>query len=466
MQYLKKISQFSIGPLIGAFFSFITIPIITYFIAPIEYGKVSMFTLMQSILGMLVYLGMDQAYIKYYNETDDKDNLLLNAISPAILLSFCIGIVVFVFQREISDWLFGTPNETLCIILLVTYLPFVVCERFFLIYVRMQEKGLQFSALSIIVKFFTLVFSIVFLFYFEKSFRSIIYATVIAQIIGSICISFSVLRKFNFKHFCLNKNMLISMFKFGFPLVPATLIGWVLNSMDKIMIRGMCGYEQLGLYSAALKIVSILTIIQSCFSTFWTPVAFRWNKENKGIWRFEVVGHTLLCLMTIIMILILTFKNLIIHILSPDYVQSVTILPFLLLSPIMQTISEVTVVGIYFTGRSLYTVIVAIGGCIVNIVLNGLLIPDFGAIGASIATGISYITFFWLRTIISTKIWKKIHVSDYFYYNIFLIVLCILNIYIKNNMINIINILCLIIIIVINVPFFKKIINIYLQKEK
>ena len=56
-------------------------------------------------------------------------------------------------------------------------------------------------------------------------------------------------------------------------------------------------------------------------------------------------------------------------------------------------------------------VVVSVGACIVNIVGNTLLVPKFGCQGAAISTGISYIVFFSLRTILSNK---------YFYVNFYL----------------------------------------------
>lgn len=58
MGLLKKIrTVFYRTNLIGALIGFITVPIITYFISPEEYGKSSMFTLAISILQLFVFLG-------------------------------------------------------------------------------------------------------------------------------------------------------------------------------------------------------------------------------------------------------------------------------------------------------------------------------------------------------------------------------------------------------------------------
>lgn len=457
--YIKKLFGFSLGPIFGAFLSFITIPLITYFISPDEYGRVSMFTLCQSVLGMLVYLGTDQSFIKFYNDEESKSKLFFNSIFPALFTSLILIVLMWCFKRSLSDFLFGVPDEDLCVLSLIVYLPFCVLERFISVNTRMLEKSVKYSFFSVLIKALVLLFSIVLLSSYQKSFRSVIYATVIAQISGSIIICFLSLKDINIKEFSIDCSLIKRLIAFGLPLVPATIVGWLLNSIDKIMIRNECGYEQLGLYSAALKIVSVLAIVQTCFASFWSPVAFRWNKENKPVKTFEIVGNILSFIMVLMLLGILLFKYIIIRILSPEYINSVDILPFLLLYPIMYTISEVTVVGIYFTGKSYTTVIIAICSCVVNFGMNYLLIPIYGASGAAIATGLSYIMFFWLRTMISRKIWRKFSITRYMIYTCLLVIVCLLNTLIHNNFVYLINMILIIFVIIMNIPLMKQVLS-------
>ena len=55
------------------------------------------------------------------------------------------------------------------------------------------------------------------------------------------------------------------------------------------MLWPLRDHTQLDLYDTALKIVSVLAIVQNCFSTFWSPIAFKWNKEKKETEIFEEV---------------------------------------------------------------------------------------------------------------------------------------------------------------------------------
>lgn len=352
-KYLKSFGAFSIGPIVGAVFSFITIPIITYFISPSEYGRVSMFTLFQNVLGMIAYLGLDQAYIKFYHDEEDKEKLMLHSIVPALSLAVLVSIGVFLLKEPLATWLYGSTEDLSCVYILIPYLPFFVVERFILIKYRMEQKGMLYSFFSIFSKAALLVLSVLTLKYYLCGYQSVIYSTVLAQILTTVLLIISCYKNNKITVSEWEWSYVKTLLKYSLPLIPATIVGWVLNSMDKIMIRSLCDYQQLGLYDTALKIVSVLAIVQNCFSTFWSPIAFKWNKEKKETEKFEEVGKILSIIMVSMFMGILTFKEVIIKILSPDYYNAVEILPFLLIYPIMYTVSEVTVVGIYFQEKAL-----------------------------------------------------------------------------------------------------------------
>ena len=459
-KYLKSFGAFSIGPIVGAVFSFITIPIITYFISPSEYGRVSMFTLFQNVLGMIAYLGLDQAYIKFYHDEEDKEKLMLHSIVPALSLAVLVSIGVFLLKEPLATWLYGSTEDLSCVYILIPYLPFFVVERFILIKYRMEQKGMLYSFFSIFSKAALLVLSVLTLKYYLCGYQSVIYSTVLAQILTTVLLIISCYKNNKITVSEWEWSYVKTLLKYSLPLIPATIVGWVLNSMDKIMIRSLCDYQQLGLYDTALKIVSVLAIVQNCFSTFWSPIAFKWNKEKKETEKFEEVGKILSIIMVSMFMGILTFKEVIIKILSPDYYNAVEILPFLLIYPIMYTVSEVTVVGIYFSGKSVTTIIVAVCSCVLNVTLNSLLIPKYGAIGASIATGCSYILFFWLRTIISRKVWRHFSINYYVYITIIILVQCFINIMCQGVLLNVVNVVLIITFLLAN----KKTIIFYLKR--
>lgn len=436
---LKKLGQFSIGPIVGALIGFITVPIITYFISPEEYGKSSMFTLAISILQLFVFLGMDQAYTKRYYETVNRSKLLTNAIFPAFILVMAIDLGLFLGKGKVAELLFGSSEEIICVYALIIILPGLAIEKFALMDIRMQQRGVLYSVMSILLKTLTLICIVTLFVQYQKSFRAIVFGTTVAQLIYSGILLFCVRKSFIIRASLLDWLEIKSLLKFGLPIVPVSIIGWALSGMDKVMLRGFCDYSELGMYEVAFKVVNIIGIAQTCFTSFWVPVAHQWNNDNVDKERFVYIGRLISLAMTGIFVLVLLFKNVIFFILADDYGQAVNIVPFLLIYPIMYTVSEVTVMGIYFKEKTLNLLFVSLAASIVNIALNCILIPKAGAIGASIATGVSYTVFFWIRTLISRRIWFKFPVKEYIFITAILFVLSFCNIWIHGIGVYIIN---------------------------
>ncbi len=424
-KFFKSIGSFSLGPIVGAILSFLTVPIITHFISPDEYGKASMFILAQSTVSTVIYLGMDQSFVREFNlMKDNLQKLLVNAMIIPLSLSLIVGLGSIILSDKVSRILFGTYNEKMAVTALALLLPFMVIETFSLLKIRMEERGLLYSMFTIILKAIVLVLTVILFLSYEKSFRSVVYAAAMGEILTGMILYFVVIRKYKFQRTLLDSKLQYRMLKFGLPLVPAFAVGWILTSMDKVMLRTMCTYDELGLYSAAFKIVSVLSVLQACFTLYWTPVAYRWYQEEKPGSQYEFVSKIIAILMTGVCLGVLLFKEVVAIILGSSFRDAINIFPFLLLFPVLYTLSETTGIGIGFKRKTGYNIVVTLIAGASNIALNYMLIPVFNGAGAAIATGLSYIAFFWGRTLISRKLWHKFDLKIYLVVNIVVLANC------------------------------------------
>ncbi|MGL5382366.1 MAG: lipopolysaccharide biosynthesis protein [Culicoidibacterales bacterium] len=454
---ISKLFYFAIGPLGGAVIGFITVPITTWLVSPEQFGLTTMFTLLQTSLVSFVYLGIDQAYVREYNSYEGKkQTLLFNAIIIPLGIAMAIMAILLIFMNQISIYLF-TEINTLVMSALIIWIPFVVLERFLLLNIRMQEKGLQYSLFSILVKVSVMILTIGLLLTFERSYTSIVLGAIVGQILSNLVLLFVSRKLLNFKSVQIDKELIKRMLRFGLPILPAMMITWVLNSTDRLALDYFSTIENIGIYFAAMKLVSALTMIQSIFATFWVPVAYRWNEEKVPNQQFTQVSYILTTIMGLMFIGILLFKELAVWILSPEYAQSQFILPFLLFMPIMYTMSETTVLGIALARKTHWNIWISFVAAIVNVILNLLLVPQIGAVGAAIGTGLAYVTFFWARTLISRKYWYKFNLSFYVINTIMLLIVATLNVIVRSQFIYLLNIIAIIGFLGVNLLFISTI---------
>ncbi|KMT59157.1 polysaccharide biosynthesis protein [Listeria fleischmannii 1991] len=445
--------QFAIGSLGSAVLNLLTIPVVTYFISPTEYGKTSMFMLAQTLIICVIYLGFDQAFAREFYDYTDKNKLFQTAIFVPLVFSVFVITCMCLFAKPLSLFLFDSEVYYQAVYLIAFSTLFLIFERFIFLHIRMQNKALEFSIFNILIKFMILLCTVVFLLAFSDTFITVVYATIIGQIIGDSILILKNYRLLRFNLFHIDRTLLPKLASFGLPVVVATVIYSLFVIIDKLFIRYFCDFEQLGLYTAAFKIASALLILQITFSNFWVPTAYEWYKKQKPMRYFKIVSDSIMFLIALLFTGLLLFKGVIIMILSPEYREAQYIFPFLCFYPLMMTVSETTNLGIVFLKKSWLNILVSIIALAVSVGLNLLLVPIYGAIGASIATGCAYIAFFLARTYFSMKIWKGFSVKRHLITTSFLFVGATLNILIHSVwLITLINLVLMGGIILIYIP--------------
>ena len=433
--FVKKLLGFSLGPIISAFIGVITTTIITWLVIPEELGKAAMFTMALSLTSLFLYLGVDRAFIREYSGSNDKKTLLLNCSFIPFIFSFVVLLIYILFYSEISYLIFNS-NEKFIMYVLACSLPFMVIDNFNKLLIRSEEKAKLYSFIIVLEKIISLPLLIVVLVFINTSFKAIVFVQVFAMII-TVIVATLINRKYWFNKFRLDKEVIINALKYGIPYVPAIIFMWGLNSMDKMALRTWSNFYELGLYSVAFKIVLILAIIKQSFSSFWTPVAYRWYEEQVNNKKFIKVSEKLTTLLVLIFGIIVIFKDYIILIFGPSYREAAIMIPFLLFVILMETIGYVTGSGINFKKKTIYNTLATGIAALINLIGNYLLVPVLDGLGASISTGISFIVYFLIRTYISRKLWFKYSLKFYYINVGLMLLLASVSVFLNNKIIEI-----------------------------
>ena len=396
-----------IGSLLSLCVGFLCTAILTRLISTVEMGKYSMYTTVGTLVVSIVYLGLDQAYVRFYFEEKEgaRQNLLKKCLTLPLMLTVVVSVGILLFYRPFSTYVIGEESILLTALFCV-YMFGLVVDRFLLLKVRMLQKAFIYSFLNVTRKVSYLGLAIILFYYaYHDTSWSLIVPVTIAEIFvifGALWAgtSKSSVRKEG------SKTSNAELVKYGLPFIFSTTVTILFHSTDKFMLKSLMDYNQIGLYTGAQNIVNLLTQVQNIFSTFWVPVAFEHfsNKANDSDF-FIRINKIISYVMLVLFLIILCAKDIIIYFLGERYRNASFIFPFLAFMPIMYTVSETTVIGINFMKKTSYHVWISLCCVIVNAIGNFFLIRQFGAIGAAISTGLSYVVFFLLRTILSNTVY-------------------------------------------------------------
>lgn len=405
--FIKNFTILGFGSLLSMALGFFTTPIITRIVDPVDYGQFSIFTMYSNLAIMVLYFGLDQSMVRFFYEEDSfeyRQALLKKCVKIPVIAT--VGVSAFaILTYKLRIFKFEFDGSIL--VLLCLYTLILVVYRFSMLLVRLQYKTKLYSALGIIQKISYII--IIFILLYNTKIghmKVLILSTMLAALICMI-ISVCAERKSWFlrsscKDACMISNK--SLLLYGYPYIISMGITSLFQAIDKISLNKYCTYADVGIYSSTMTLIHIFNIIQTTFNTLWAPMAVEHFTKDKNDKSFYQRGNQIITvIMFFIGITLILVKDIFAILLGEKYREAAYILPFLIFNPIMYTISETTVNGLVFMKKSKHQVVVAAVACITNIIGNSILVPIYGCQGAAISTGISYIVFFTMRTVLSNK---------------------------------------------------------------
>ena len=223
-----------------------------------------------------------------------------------------------------------------------------------------------------------------------------------------------ILTKTSFSGFNLSgetKSDLFNIFKSALPFVVTSVIAFVILEMDTVMI-GMfhVGNEDLANYSVAKKLIQKAIHVNEAFLHAMLPQFAIINENNYSELqsRFRKIRNTNFLITLSLGLGMAIILTVIVPIIYGDGYENTRIYILALIpSYLLSGISQCYMQFLYFRSKAKNVSICYTLSFVINLIMNWLLIPRIGAIGAAIGTVISLSPFPVLLAIQSKREWVK-----------------------------------------------------------
>lgn len=221
-----------------------------------------------------------------------------------------------------------------------------------------------------------------------KDLRWILVAQILASTVRLLTSSTLILRTRRVKWHGPSFATLGHLLREAFPLASAAGFVIVYSQLDAVMLGEMRGNAEVGWYRAGAKFLLFFTVMRESFLLAVYPVL-----SNLAHYEPSRLGHLVTrvsrYLLTGAFFFVLCFvalSRLAPRLLGDDFAHSATVLPILAWLLIPQTLSILCGRVLVATNRQNTLMITAAVSLAVNVILNLLLIPRFGAVGAAISS--------------------------------------------------------------------------------
>jgi len=389
---LKNSSIYLTSTFVSILVNFLTLPIFTQYLSVSDYGLVALFILFGSVTVNSLSFGLQSAAFRFYFELTRGDFLVLNTTIVLFLVAVFIAagtFIIFPFSEWISDSVLN--NEISSELLELSFISGIF--HYFYVYfnhmLTVQKRALSSSVISVMHVSINALLTFSLISFYSMTYEAAIYAFLITNIVVSIfAMSFNyylLLLGFSLQN--LKKSII-----FAYAEVPSLLVGMLYGSFDKGMLANYEGKAEIGYYEFGSKFAILLKAFMDAISKSWIPY-FMENAERRTLACDHLIirrFYELAILFSFVGLGVSYFTEEALYLLTPtDFHQAKYLTPLLVFYYIMGTLGFLSVNQLMFAKKLVYNFPASVLGLCLNILLNMLLIPLYGAMGAVISTAIS-----------------------------------------------------------------------------
>lgn len=410
---LKKIfgnSMWQIGEkIITMILSVIASSLIARYLGPQDYGMVNYVISVVTLFTTFSTLGMQELTVRDFVNKEDEDSVILGT-SITIRI---IGGIILIILSQITLYILNGFNQTYQILGAIMG-SCMIFKAFEIIEYYLQSK-MQLKVSSII-RFITTILVIIFkvlVVVFKWGAVGLVTSYLFDAIVAAVLFVIYYRCKNPKTKWKFSKEYAKKLLSRCWYIAIAGLLSTIYMRIDQVMLGKMLSdTTENGIYSAAVRIAEMWYFIPSAIVASFQPNinARKKEKDEQGYINLIQQLYDIVAIIGIVFgIGITCFGWIAVDILYGEaYAQASQVLMVMVWAGLFATLGTARSVWLINENLQKYTIIYTLTGAATNIVLNYLLIPSMGALGAAITTLISQI----VADLLTLMIFKKTRKSS------------------------------------------------------
>lgn len=391
---------FALGSIGVKFISFFLVPYYTNILTTSEYGSVDLVTSFSNIIISVASLAIHEAVLRFGLSKDVNQKSVISNTAVILTASVFLIICFTPFLRmydALSPWV---PQ-----LALIASIHMINDSLFS--YTKVLRRNRLYALVSVL---YALVFALLNIFMMsvlKMRVEGYLCANIITLLFVTIILLFFAGIRKDIRLGNLDFPLMKEMLFYSAPLVFDRISWWIIQSVSKIVLEVHATTAALGLFSAASKLPTLLSVVTAIFHQAWVLSAIT-DYEHGADKKFfsTVFNYYSLIMVLATSVLTLGTKIFMRFYVGAAFYESWRSVPILLFGILFYAYSSFF--GSIYSAAKKNKQIAFSTGCsaVVALVLSLVLIPRFGFMGAAAATAGSYVFLSIFRCINSRKYLK------------------------------------------------------------
>ena len=388
-KFVRDVVRVLGGQVVMTLMGMLTGIITARWLGPTDRGLFNLLVLLPTVLSNFVKLGIPQASVYYMRRKNvSASEVASNSLWFALTMGTALAIVCW-FGREwlLAKVLKEAPESLIPPTLVLV--PCVLLQFYFLGVAQAQERFREYNVRQIVPNLLSLVGMFVVLVVLRRGLVAAVLTQTAITIFMSIWMTIRVHRDAPITAH-VNPVLLREMLGFGAKSYVQTLAATLHLRIDQFVLAYVRSPTDVGYYGIGVTIVGLLLKISEATGTVIFPRLAASDRRQAQIATTRVVRHTLF--ITALGVLALWIAGPIGIPLLYGHKFDQAIMPMVILLPgaLMMSLYQLLTRSFTSDAKQEINIFAAVTALVLNVILNFLLDPRFGASGAAMANGISY----------------------------------------------------------------------------
>lgn len=386
---IGNIFAYGVGGVIVKVISFLLLPVFTNYLAPEDYGIISLLLSISDFFALLFMTGLSTVTGAHYfesNEHSHKATVIWSYFTLLVVLGFGFVVIGYILAGKISLLLFGNSQHVYLIkVILITTVFSLLIEPFAL-YLKFEQKARIYSLLMVITALMTISFNLLMVVVLRGGARGMIESISLSRGIGALMMMSIVTYGF-YLRYVFSIHTAIELFKLGLPLLPSSIFMFVMAENAKYVSQYLSGLNIVGLYQVGMNLTLPIYIAVNSFASAWFPFFMAYLNEQKTVQRilarwttYYVAGFGALTLMFFVWA-----KPVVYLMTQPAYVSAYKVIGLIATGHFLLGLFYVLSPAMYYARELTARIPIQLVAVIVGVFLSLILIPTYGLIGAGLS---------------------------------------------------------------------------------
>ncbi len=376
------------GKIVNMILSFFVSLATARYLGPDNFGSINYVAAYVSFFSSITSLGLSVIVIKEISMGKEDDN---EVIWTGILMRFLTAVfstIAVIALVSITD-----KSDPLLVKIAILESIAILASAFDTFMYWFQGKLLgKYTSIASVVAYIGMSLYRIYLLANNADILWFAFATSVDTLLLSLILMLCYVRENGF-HPKVSVRLGKSLMKQSYHYMISGLIAILYSKIDQIMLKQMLDTYSVGLYTAALTIAGLWGMIPSAFIQSVSPILYKNAEESRGMFykrlRQSYAGIWLLNICWSLGVSI--FSYWVIYLLyGKAYLGARGALVIVVWYTGITSIGSLTQVYLATENKNKYVNYFALAGLVTDVVLNALLIPKMGILGAAIATLVTY----------------------------------------------------------------------------